>query len=74
LPACTSVGFEGGGAHRFERRSLRGESGPQHQALEHAADLEAHALAAIEIEHLGALEWDEVSPGIMGLTSPRRTI
>lgn len=37
-------------------------------ALTHAVDLEANALAAIEIEHLGALEWTEVSPGIMGLT------
>src|SRR5262249_11285879 len=37
-------------------------------ALAHAADLEANALAAIEIEHLGALEWTEVSPGVMALT------
>lgn len=37
-------------------------------ALTHAVDLQAHALAAVEIEHLGALEWTEVSPGVMGLT------
>jgi hypothetical protein len=34
----------------------------------HLADLTAHALAVIELEHLGALEWDEVSPGVMGAT------
>jgi hypothetical protein len=34
----------------------------------HAAELQAHARAAIEIEHLGALEWSETSPGQMGLT------
>jgi hypothetical protein len=37
-------------------------------AVTHAADLQALALASIEIEHLGALEWTEVSPGVMGLT------
>jgi hypothetical protein len=37
-------------------------------AASHAADLAAHARAAIEIEHLGALEWAEQSPGVMGLT------
>ena len=37
-------------------------------SVTHAADLAAHARAAIEIEHLGAREWAEVSPGVMGLT------
>ena len=36
--------------------------------LAHAADLKANALAAVEIEHLGALEWTEVTPGVMALT------
>jgi hypothetical protein len=33
----------------------------------HQADLTANALTAIEIEHLGALEWLELSPGTMAL-------
>jgi hypothetical protein len=40
-------------------------------SLAHAADLQANALLSIEIEHLGALEWAEVSPGVMGLTGQR---
>ena len=34
----------------------------------HTADLTANALAVMELEHLGAREWTEVSPGVMGLT------
>jgi hypothetical protein len=34
----------------------------------HAGDLAARALAVIELEHLGALEWAEVSPGVMAAT------
>jgi hypothetical protein len=34
----------------------------------HTADLTAQALAVMELEHLGAREWAEVSPGQMGLT------
>ncbi|MEP6861073.1 MAG: hypothetical protein ABJE66_10655 [Deltaproteobacteria bacterium] len=34
----------------------------------HATELAHHALAAIEIEHLGAREWSETSPGVMSLT------
>src|SRR5262249_15407650 len=37
-------------------------------AIKHLSDLKQYALAVIEIEHLGALEWAEVSPGVMGLT------
>jgi|GEM_PF-2845394 len=33
----------------------------------HQADLTANALTAIEIEHLGAREWLEISPGTMAL-------
>lgn len=33
----------------------------------HQADLTAYALTAIEIEHLGAREWLELSPGTMAL-------
>ena len=45
-----------------------GSRGLQTYVAEHTADLTANALAAIEIEHLGAREWTEVSPGVMGLT------
>ena len=45
-----------------------GSRGLQTYVAEHTADLTANALAAIEIEHLGAREWAEVSPGVMGLT------
>jgi hypothetical protein len=45
-----------------------GSRGLQTYAAEHVADLTANALAVIEIEHLGAREWTEVSPGVMGLT------
>ena len=34
----------------------------------HATELTRNALAAIEIEHLGAREWNETSPGVMSLT------
>jgi hypothetical protein len=39
----------------------------------HTGDLAAHALAVLELEHLGALEWAEVSPGVMGLTGRPET-
>jgi hypothetical protein len=45
-----------------------GSRGLQTYEAEHVADLTANALAVIEIEHLGAREWTEVSPGVMGLT------
>ncbi len=45
-----------------------GSKGLQTYVAEHTADLTANALAVIEIEHLGAREWTEVSPGVMGLT------
>jgi hypothetical protein len=35
---------------------------------EHFVDLATSALAVMELEHLGAREWAEVSPGVMGLT------
>jgi hypothetical protein len=34
----------------------------------HLAELHAHALAVVELEHLGALEWAETSPGVMAPT------
>jgi hypothetical protein len=45
-----------------------GSKGLQTYVAAHTADLTADALAVIEIEHLGAREWTEVSPGVMGLT------
>jgi hypothetical protein len=45
-----------------------GSLGLQTYVLEHALDLSHHALAVMELEHLGAREWAEVSPGVMGLT------
>jgi hypothetical protein len=45
-----------------------GSRGLQTYEAEHVADLTSNALAVIEIEHLGAREWTEVSPGVMGLT------
>jgi hypothetical protein len=45
-----------------------GSRGLQTYVVEHVADLTASALAVIELEHLGAREWAEVSPGVMGLT------
>jgi len=45
-----------------------GSKGLQTYAAAHTADLTANALAVIEIEHLGAREWTETSPGVMGLT------
>jgi len=45
-----------------------GSRGLQSYVTAHTADLTATALAVIEIEHLGAREWTETSPGVMGLT------
>jgi hypothetical protein len=45
-----------------------GSKGLQSYVAAHTADLTASSLAVIEIEHLGAREWTEVSPGVMGLT------
>ena len=45
-----------------------GSRGLQTYVAAHTTDLTANALAVIEIEHLGAREWTEVSPGTMGLT------
>ena len=45
-----------------------GSRGLQSYVAAHTADLTANALAVVEIEHLGAREWTEVSPGVMGLT------
>jgi hypothetical protein len=45
-----------------------GSLGLQTYVASHLADLTEDALAVIEIEHLGAREWAEVSPGVMGLT------
>jgi len=45
-----------------------GSKGLQSYVAAHTADLTASALAVVEIEHLGAREWTEVSPGVMGLT------
>ncbi|HUJ61185.1 MAG TPA: hypothetical protein VLX92_21925 [Kofleriaceae bacterium] len=45
-----------------------GSRGILDYAAVHLAELRAHALAVIELEHLGALEWDEVSPGVMAAT------
>jgi hypothetical protein len=45
-----------------------GSRGIMDYVATHLADLTLHALAVIELEHLGALEWDEVSPGVMGPT------
>jgi hypothetical protein len=45
-----------------------GSRGLQTYAAAHASDLHANALAVLEVEHLGAREWAEVSPGTMALT------
>jgi hypothetical protein len=45
-----------------------GSLGLQTYALEHALDLKERALAVMELEHLGAREWTESSPGALGLT------
>ena len=45
-----------------------GSRGILDYVVTHAGDLAAHALAVIELEHLGALEWDEVSPAVMATT------
>jgi hypothetical protein len=45
-----------------------GSKGLQTYVAAHTTDLTADALAVVEIEHLGAREWTEVSPGVMGLT------
>lgn len=45
-----------------------GSLGLQSYVLAHTAELTKNALAVVEIEHLGARAWTEVSPGVMGLT------
>jgi hypothetical protein len=58
------------------KRSLRvvfsgghfGGGGLPHYIEEHHDELQDKALAAIEIEHVGAREWLEIAPGAMGLT------
>ncbi|HEX7704706.1 MAG TPA: hypothetical protein VF403_28390 [Kofleriaceae bacterium] len=45
-----------------------GSRGLQSYVAEHAPALARNALAVMELEHLGAREWSEVSPGVMGLT------
>jgi hypothetical protein len=45
-----------------------GSLGLQSYVAAHAADLTNNALAVLEVEHLGARAWTEVSPGVMGLT------
>ena len=44
-----------------------GSAGIDAYVKAHQADLSANVLGAIEIEHLGAREWLELSPGAMGL-------
>lgn len=44
-----------------------GSAGIRSYIKKHALDLKT-VRAIIEVEHLGALEWDEVSPEVMGLT------
>jgi hypothetical protein len=65
LPASArprSVRFVLSGGH------FAGSRGLQTYVAEHTADLTSNALAVMELEHLGAREWAEVSPGVMGLT------
>lgn len=58
------------------KRSLRvvfsgghfGGGGLAHYIEENHDELDEKALAAIEIEHVGAREWLEIAPGVMGLT------
>lgn len=58
------------------KRSLRvvfsgghfGGGGLGHYIEEHHDELQEKVLAAIEIEHVGAREWLEIAPGVMGLT------
>jgi hypothetical protein len=45
-----------------------GSVGLQSYVAAHEADLTRNALAVVELEHLGARAWTEVSPGVMGLT------
>jgi hypothetical protein len=45
-----------------------GSRGIKEYVKQHLLDLAANALVVIELEHLGALEWAETSPGKMGLT------
>lgn len=42
-------------------------AGINHYIQAHQSDLNANVLAAMEVEHLGAKEWLELSPGTMGL-------
>lgn len=46
--------FGGGGLHQYVE--------------EHLGELSSKVLVAIEIEHIGAREWLEIAPGVMGLT------
>ncbi len=45
-----------------------GSKGLQSYSAAHAAELAAKAIVVMELEHLGAREWTETSPGTMGLT------
>ncbi|MGH8504824.1 MAG: hypothetical protein ACRETM_02530 [Stenotrophobium sp.] len=51
----------------FTGGHMVGSPGINAYIAKHQADLTAHALTAIEIEHLGAREWVELSPGTMAL-------
>ncbi len=51
----------------FTGGHFEGSVGIAAYIAKHQADLTENTLGAIEIEHLGAREWLELSPGIMGL-------
>lgn len=51
----------------FTGGHMVGSPGINSYIEKHQADLTANALTAIEIEHLGAREWLELSPGTMAL-------
>ncbi len=51
----------------FTGGHFAGSPGINAYIARHMAELKAKALTAIEIEHLGAREWLELSPGTMGL-------
>jgi hypothetical protein len=40
-----------------------GSQGILDYVIRHFADLQRRAVAVLELEHLGALEWSELSPG-----------
>jgi len=51
----------------FTGGHFAGSPGINAYIARHLAELKANTLTAIEIEHLGAREWLELSPGTMGL-------